>query len=156
MATLHRFFGHFPFVGFSTTALPRFPGQLVYRNYSRRLKGKRPKGEKESIDIEGILKSSTAKKESPATPNVSEVSNDSPGNEEIKKWQVSEDRTNLLKQGERRVAIIAVVTMLVGFVAVKSIVYVTEKRRKTKEATEQLAPYSMIATTETSSCMDLH
>lgn len=62
----------------------------------------------------------------------------------------------MLKQGERRVAIIAVVTMLVGFVAVKSIVYVTEKRRKTKEATEQLAPYSMIATTETSSCMDLH
>ena len=102
MATLHRFFGHFPFVGFSTTALPRFPGQLVYRNYSRRLKGKRPKGEKESIDIEGILKSSTANKESPATPNASEVSNDSPGNEEIKKWQVSEDRTNLLKQGERR------------------------------------------------------
>ncbi|XP_044164074.1 uncharacterized protein LOC122948353 [Acropora millepora] len=139
MATLCGFHSLLIFGRVSRSTLARFPRHFIYRNYSRRLKGKRQQVAKDGIDIEGILKGSPAIS-SASSPPASKVVNESENDERIKNWQVSEQRTNLLKQGEKRVAIIAVVTMLVGFVAIKAMVFVTEKRRKTKEeAVEQPA-----------------
>lgn len=81
--------------------MARFPRHFIHRNYSRRLKGKRHQVAKDSIDIEGILRGSPAISNA-TSPPASEVGNESENDEGIKNWQVSEERTNLLKQGEKR------------------------------------------------------
>ena len=75
--------------------------KLFYRNFSRKLKGKRPKviKQKDNVDIKGILKSSSA---APTSIKPVVESAASRKDIEIKTWQASEQRTILLKQGERR------------------------------------------------------
>ena len=101
MATLCGFHSLLILGRFSRSTLARFPRHFIYRNYSRRLKGKRQQVAKDSIDIEGILKGSPAISSAPSPP-AAKVVNESENDERIKNWQVSEQRTNLLKQGEKR------------------------------------------------------
>ena len=95
---------HTRFPGFLTTLVEGFSSKLFYRNLSQKVKGKRPKltniKQKDSVDIEGILKRPGAVVGS-AEPLVVDSSETTKGIE-IKKWQASRQRTNLLKQGERR------------------------------------------------------
>lgn len=97
--------GYHPrFPGFLTTLVQGFSSKLFYRNLSQKVKGKRPKltniKQKDSVDIEGILKRPGAVVGC-AEPLVVDSSETTKGIE-IKKWQASRQRTNLLKQGERR------------------------------------------------------
>ena len=93
---------HFP--GFLTTLVQGFSSKLFYRNLSQKVKGKRPKltniKQKDSVDIEGILKRPGAVVGSAESLVVD--SSETTKGIEIKKWQASRQRTNLLKQGERR------------------------------------------------------
>lgn len=92
------------FPGFLTIFAQSFPRKLFYRNFSRKVKGKRPNltnmKQKDSVDIDGILKRPGAVLGT-AEPLVLD-SNETTKEIEIKKWQASRQRTNLLKQGERR------------------------------------------------------
>ena len=92
------------FPGFLTTLVQGFSSKLFYRNLSQKVKGKRPKltniKQKDSVDIEGILKRPGAVVGSAESLVVD--SSETTKGIEIKKWQASRQRTNLLKQGERR------------------------------------------------------
>ena len=103
MATLCPCASYVPFTGFSVTVLRKIPRQLVHRNLSRTVKGKKQKAIKNNIDIQGILGSSGVNS---GRKSLSDANNDSPKDqakdEAFRKWQTSEERTNLLKQGERR------------------------------------------------------
>lgn len=92
------------FPGFLTTLVQGFSSKLFYRNLSQKVKGKRPKltniKQKDSVDIEGILKRPGAVVGTAEPPVVD--SSETTKEIEIKKWQASRERTNLLKQGERR------------------------------------------------------
>lgn len=97
--------GYHPrFPGFLTTLVHGFSSKLFYRNLSQKVKGKRPKltnmKQKDSVDIEGILKrpGAVVGTAEPLVVDTSETTKEI----EIKKWQASRQRTNLLKQGERR------------------------------------------------------
>ncbi|CAH3113831.1 unnamed protein product [Porites lobata] len=130
---------HPRFPGFLTTLVQGFSSKLFYRNLSQKVKGKRPKltniKQKDSVDIEGILKRPGAVVVSAESLVVD--SSETTKGIEIKKWQASRQRTNLLKQGERRVAVIAVVTMLIGFAAIKLMFYGAEKRKKASDTATQ-------------------
>ena len=95
---------HPRFPGFLTTLVQGFSSKLFYRNLSQKVKGKRPKltniKQKDSVDIEGILKRPGAVVGSAESLVVD--SSETTKGIEIKKWQASRQRTNLLKQGERR------------------------------------------------------
>lgn len=93
---------HLP--GFPITVIRPIPKTLVYRNFSKKIKGKRQKVIKDNVDIEGILRSSSAASTTKPAIEIA-ATNDSPKDREIKTWQTSEERTNLLKQGERRLAL---------------------------------------------------
>ena len=85
------------------TVLRKIPRQLVHRNLSRAVKGKKQKVIEDNIDIQRILGGSGVNS---SEKSQSGAANDSPKDqaksEAFKKWQASEERTNLLKQGERR------------------------------------------------------
>lgn len=95
---------HTRFPGFLTTLVEGFSSKLFYRNLSQKVKGKRPKltniKQKDSVDIEGILKRPGAVVGSAESLVVD--SSETTKGIEIKTWQASRQRTNLLKQGERR------------------------------------------------------
>lgn len=95
---------HPRFPGFLTTLVQGFSSKPFYRNLSQKVKGKRPKltniKQKDSVDIEGILKRPGAVVGSAESLVVD--SSETTKGIEIKKWQASRQRTNLLKQGERR------------------------------------------------------
>lgn len=80
--------------------LQNFPKPLVYRKFSQRVKRRRQTVAKTGIDIDGILSSTSTKKVPTAATN--DPASVSPKDEVLKTWQASEERTNLLKQGERR------------------------------------------------------
>lgn len=86
--------------GCPSRTLQNFPKPLVYKNFSQRVKRRKQTVAKTSVDIDGILSSTSTKKVPTAATN--DPASVSPKDETLKTWQTSEERTNLLKQGERR------------------------------------------------------
>ncbi|KAL9958430.1 hypothetical protein ACROYT_G035442 [Oculina patagonica] len=96
------------------------------RNYYRKAKRKTRSIAQDKIDIDGILGGSSGA--GSFSKPVANTATKSPGDiTAVEMWQGSDERTTLLKKGEKRVAIIAVATMLIAFVGIKSMVYVAEK-----------------------------
>jgi len=100
---------HLPFLGFAMTVMRNIPKQLVYRKFSRGVKGRGQKAVQDRVDIEEILRTSGVTTVAPVTSTSKSVAtkgtNSCPKDDAFKKWQASEERTNLLKQGERRLVL---------------------------------------------------
>lgn len=137
MATFTQLFG-----GGQSTSLDKITKNIrrpaIYnRNYHHKiLRRKKQSAIEEKVDIQSILRSSeksssesSSMRHSVSDANSLTAAKKPSKNVDIQMWQRSQERTSLLRKGEKRVAIIAVVSMLIGFVAIKSFVSVGKKWR---------------------------
>ena len=72
------------------------------RNYYRKVRRKEKSIAECKIDIDGILSGSGSVGPSKVAPSSTAVSKSSKDSEAIKVWQSSDERTALLKKGEKR------------------------------------------------------
>ncbi|XP_022793663.1 uncharacterized protein LOC111332568 isoform X2 [Stylophora pistillata] len=113
----------------------RSPAICNRKYHHKKLRRKKQSTCEDKVDIQSILRSSESSGESSGMRHNASDANSLTAakqpsrNVDIQMWQRSQERTSLLRKGEKRVAFIAVVSMLIGFVAIKSFVSVGEKWR---------------------------